>query len=90
MVTGDYLEHFQRRVLQDAIASAHAAQLIRRAEQFEAARPRPGDFHGRATREELSRRWRELTEIAAALRAKAQVVGLSTFAHDGDLIEEAA
>lgn len=69
-----YVEHFQARVIQDAIASAHAGQLIRRAEQFEAARPQPGDFHGLATREDLSRRWRELTAIAEALRAKAAVV----------------
>ena len=75
MVSAEYLEHFQMRVIQDAISSAHAEQLIRRAEQFEAARPKPGDFHGQATRDELSRRWRELTSIADALRAKAELVG---------------
>lgn len=86
-----YVEHFQMRVLQDALASAHAGQLIRRAEQFEAARPRPGDFHGRATRSDLSRRWRELTEIAEALRAKAAIVSDSPVSlHVVDELREVA
>lgn len=72
--TEDYLEHFRARVLTDAVTEAHADQLERRAARFLAARPRPGDFHGQSTREELSMRWRELTAIAEALRHKAAVV----------------
>lgn len=69
-----YPERFAVRVLQDAFTSAHRACLLRRAEQIEASRPRPGDFTGRATREDLARRGRELTEIASALRNAAAFV----------------
>lgn len=66
-------EHFRARLLSDALAEGTAVYWERRAASFEWARPRPGDFHGRATRAELSRRWRELTGIAAACRARAEV-----------------
>ena len=69
-----YLAHFRARVIQDAIASVHAAQLRRRADQLLDARPREGDFHGRSTVEDRRRRWRELTEAATALRNKAALV----------------
>lgn len=43
-----HVEHFQRRVLQDAMTDATAAYWRRRADTFEWARPRPGDHLGTA------------------------------------------
>ena len=58
-------------VIAEALRAGEATYWTRRAEALEGARPRPEDFHGRATREELSRRWRELTEAARACRSRA-------------------
>jgi hypothetical protein len=41
-----HVEHFQHRVIQDALAEATAAYWRRRADQFDAAQPRPGDYLG--------------------------------------------
>lgn len=70
---GDYLMHFQARVLQDALAEASGAYWSRRAEAFEDAKPRPDEFHGRQTREELRARWSCMDATARACRARAQV-----------------
>src|SRR3954454_12283482 len=53
---GDDLGHFQARVLQDAVAEATAAYWLHRAEQFDAARPQPRDYAGKATPAELAAR----------------------------------
>lgn len=42
----DYLASFQRRVVQEALTSAHAHYWARRAAVFEWARPRQSDFYG--------------------------------------------
>lgn len=68
-----HVEHFRARVLQDALNEATASYWLRRAEAFEAARPRIGDFHGQATPEHLRAKWDELTEIATACRNRAAV-----------------
>ena len=70
----DNLTHLQRRVVLEAFETANADWLVRRAEEFERARPMPGDFTGNASRADLSRRWCELTEIAKALRAQAALL----------------
>lgn len=44
----DHVDHFQRRVIQDAIADASMAYWRRRAATFDWARPRPGDYLGTA------------------------------------------
>lgn len=75
MTTVSYLQHFQRRILQDAIAEGAAAYWLGRAEEFERCKPRPGEYHGRATRAELSARWRRCDDTAKACRNRA------TFAH---------
>lgn len=81
----EYLDHFRARVLQDAFAEATADYWLRRAEAYEAARPRltdhpggPVDFiTGRplAPPNPASRveRWRHASERAAACRARAAV-----------------
>ena len=68
-----YVEHFRARVVQDALAEASAAYWLRRADAFDAARPRSGDYHGNATREALRARYKQLSEMAAACRAAAEV-----------------
>lgn len=67
------VEHFTMRLLHDCLAEATRAYWLKRAAQLEAARPTPGDYLGSASREELSERWRRLTEMADACRARAAV-----------------
>lgn len=62
---------FGYRVLLDVWSHASAAQWRRRAEDLEAARPRVGDFTGRATSDELTAAWDRLTTAAAACRRRA-------------------
>lgn len=42
----DYLANFQRRVVQEALGSAHARYWRKRAAVFDWARPRQSDFYG--------------------------------------------
>lgn len=69
----EHIDHFQRRVLQDALADGTAAYWRRRAETFEAARPRPTDYHGQATRADLAARDARCREAAEACRKRAGV-----------------
>ena len=48
------LLHFGTRILRDAMNEATAAYWLRRAEAFEAARPRPGDYPGRSTLRDIN------------------------------------
>lgn len=50
------LEHFRARVLQDALDQATVAHWIARHAALSASLPRPGDFVGRASAEELNAR----------------------------------
>jgi hypothetical protein len=68
-----YLWHFQARVAQDAIQEATAAYWLRRAETFEWAKPRLDDFHGQATKAELSAAWKRCHASAEACRNRARV-----------------
>lgn len=70
----DHLDHFQRRVVQEAMRDATAAYWNRRAATFEAARPREGDYFGRATREQISEQDARLAALARACRARAAVL----------------
>lgn len=69
----DYAEHFTARVVQDAVNEALAATWQRRRAAFLAALPRPTDYRGRATLEELGQRYAELRRIADACQARAGV-----------------
>ena len=62
----DYLDHFARRVLLDAINEASATYWRRRAEALRAARHREGDYLPDGRLEAARTRWRELTEAARA------------------------
>lgn len=76
MIDADtYLAQFQHRLLQDALAEASADYWRRRANDLLAARPDPAnDFIPAECLEEARIRWRELTDAAAACRAKADVM----------------
>jgi hypothetical protein len=69
----EHLEHFSRRFVQEVIDDATAAYYLKRAQAFEDAKPKPGDFHGQATVEELREQWLRLDQIATACRARAGV-----------------
>ena len=69
-----YLEDFARRVIQDALAEATAAYWMRRADQLENARPRPGEFHGNASAEELNARDERLAALAENCRHHAELL----------------
>lgn len=62
------------RSVQESITAALPCMWDRRAEDLENARPRPGDFHGQATREDLAERFARLTEQAAACREHAELL----------------
>lgn len=69
----DFVDHFQRRVLVDALNEATAVYWRKRAETFEAARPRPGEFRGRATPDETRQRDQRLAQLAANCRLCAEL-----------------
>jgi hypothetical protein len=74
------LDPFSWAVLTDVWLIGHRLWWLKRARDFENAKPLPGEFHGNATREQLSARWRWCDEVARACRAKAELVGI-----DGEL-----
>jgi hypothetical protein len=84
----DHLTHHQRRVLIGGLLDGWGPYWERRAAALEAARPRPGDFHGRATREDLGAQWHRLTEAARACRARAEVSPLELVEPDVDMVLE--
>ncbi len=69
----EHVEHFQRRLIADALAEATSDYWGRRAEAFEWARPSLADFPGGATLDQRRAKWRELTEVATACRNRAAV-----------------
>lgn len=60
-------------VLLDALLAGERLWWLKRAEDFERAKPRPGEYHGAATEAELSAQWQRLDRIARACRARAEV-----------------
>ena len=68
-----YMEHFRKRVVQDALSEATATYWNTRAKQFEAALDQPGDFTGHATEQVLGERRQRITEIVRACRNRAAV-----------------
>jgi hypothetical protein len=86
--TVDHLEHHARRVLVGGLLDGWGPYWERRARALEAARPRAGDFHGHASREDLRAQWHRLTEAARACRARAEVSPLELIASDVDTVLE--
>jgi hypothetical protein len=69
-----HVAHFQARVVQDALAEASYAYWMRRAEQLEAALPRPGDYPGRAPKEEREARRASVEARAQACRQHVELL----------------
>ena len=72
----DAEEPIRRRVVQDALNDALACTWRRRAELLEWARPRPGEYVGQVTADELAARDRRLAAQAQAARNKAILLEL--------------
>jgi hypothetical protein len=68
------LDHFRARVLQDALTEATAQYWLRRAEQLEAAAPKPDDYRGLASDEQLTNAWVQCITAAAACRRHAELI----------------
>ena len=62
-----------KRVLQDVMSDASRIWWLKRALDFEQAKPRPGDFIGNSTPEGRQARWERLDSLARACRMKAEV-----------------
>lgn len=73
LATPEALGRVLVRALEDALTEATPDYWTRRAEVFEQARPRPDDFVGRATRNELAARDARLVDAARACRSAAEV-----------------
>lgn len=87
------VDHFQRRVIQDALNEARRRWWLQRAEDFERAKPRPGEYAGQATIEQLRARWKWCHHTAQACRNKAALVPLTLDEFQAELesvIEDAA
>lgn len=74
-----FLENLLRRVIQDACQEARADYWDRRAEEFERARPKPGDRTGRATPEQIAEQDRRMAATAEACRQRAQLIRAGAF-----------
>lgn len=72
-LTGERLAQFAGRLLQDALAEATSDYWRRRGEAFLAAAPKPGDFNGRATPEEIRERGQRCRETAQACFSRASI-----------------
>lgn len=72
---GDYLDHFRWRVLQDGLAEATAAYWLKRAEDFEKAKPiEPvGGYATEAAAAQAALQWRRCDETARACRNAASL-----------------
>lgn len=62
------LQHFRARVLQDALDQATVSYWLRRAAALSASLPRPDDFAGRATADELNAREARIQQELTAIR----------------------
>lgn len=72
----EHIDHFQRRVLQDAVSDATAAYWRQRAQMLRWAAPRPGDFTGGASVEEIDLRRRRLERMAELCEHRAELAVL--------------
>ena len=73
-VTPELQERMQLESALDAVRRARAETWLRRAEQWEWAAPRPGDFVGRATEADIEARAARCHQLATACRAHAAIL----------------
>lgn len=79
------LGQFTRRVLQDALNDGRRQWWLKRAEDFERAKPTLDDFNGEATVQQLRARWRWCHETAQACRSKAALVAMTPDEFDAEI-----
>jgi hypothetical protein len=68
------IDHFRARILQDALTEATAQYWVHRAHQFQQAAPRPDDYRGNATPEQLTDAWVQCMTTVAACRRHGDLV----------------
>ena len=68
------LDHFRARVLQDALTEATAQYWIHRAHQLRQAAPRPGEYHGQSTHDQLTEAWYRCEAAAMACLRHAELL----------------
>jgi hypothetical protein len=68
------IDHFRARLLQDCLTEATAGYWVHRAYQFQEAAPKPGEFHGNASRAQLAAARTRCQAIALACRRRAQLI----------------
>lgn len=68
-----YVDHFRARVLQDALTEAMRSNWLRRADAFEAAMHKPGDFPGLCSVDQIAANNERLAQKAAACRNHASI-----------------
>ena len=73
------LNNFVYRLVRDAMNEATRAHWLRRASQFETAKPHAGDFRGTSTPARIDERTRRLDEKALACRRRATLCELNEF-----------
>ena len=73
------LDHFQYRIVRDAMNEATASYWLRRARDFAAALPREGDFLGRSTPEQREARERRLRQIVVNCVHRSTLCELTEF-----------
>lgn len=78
----DRADRIVRAALLDAMLDGERRFWQRRADVLDQAKPRPGDFHGRADRDDLRARWHELDQAARACRARAHVAPVEHIRQD--------
>lgn len=80
-------DHFRARLLQDALTEATAQYWLRRADQLAAGAPRPDDFHGQATPEELADRAQRAKAAAEACRRHARLLRMEPEPINQDMLD---
>jgi hypothetical protein len=79
------LDHFRARILQDALTEATAQYWLHRAQQFDDAAPRPGDYQGNATPLERQHQAIRSRQTADNCRRHARLI---TETADGTIAED--
>ena len=83
-LTPDRLARFNADVVLDALEHASSARWLRRAAQFEDARPKPTDYTGKATAAQLAAADARCAQAAQLCRHRAGIEAAST--HDKVLV----
>lgn len=91
MNISEHLARLEHDIILDALRTATAAYWTRRADEFEAAKPRPDEHRGNADADTLKAAWRRCDDAARACRARAKVAPFEDVAHEvADVLGEAA